>query len=642
MKAYKCMMLLAGLCTSLTLCGKIRFSPLFSDNMVLQRQAEVPVWGKAVPNAQVVVIPSWSGEKYTAVASSDGNWKVCIKTPKAGGPYCLDVTDGEKVTLKNVMIGEVWLCSGQSNMEMPVEGWGKVRNYKQEVEQADHPNIRLMTVKNTVSLHPALELEAVGGGWLVCSPATIRNFSAVAYFFGREIAAKEKVPVGLICSHWGGTDIESWIGAHALNEVPDFTEQLKIIGELGSGTYDMHGREEQRQKWITTLDQGIQDEKPLWIAAAYDDSEWTLHSFPGNLENTFPDFDGIAWVRKKIEIPASWEGKPLRLRMGYVDDENITYFNGVEIGRTKGYTKSRTYEIPAHLVRTGEAVITVRIVDTGGGSGIGGEMKLGRDEKDYLVLSGKWKCKIAARCRIVPAVEVNQHLQTVLYNGMIHPLVPYKFRGAIWYQGENNAGRASQYRALLPLLIQSWREEWGEDFPFYLVQLAGYMPTEDEPAESQWAELREAQRQTVLHYPNTGMAVAIDIGDAADIHPKNKQEVGHRLALLARANVYAESVTSSGPVFQNYRVEGNKIVLSFNCTAGGLRTADGKSLTGFAIAGMDRKFHWAKAEICGDEIVVSSETVKHPLAVRYAWGNNPICNLVNGAGLPASPFQTLY
>ena len=332
-----------------------------------------------------------------------------------------------------------------------------------------------------------------------------------------------------------------------------------------------------------------------------------------------------------MDIPEQWEGKTLSLHMGYVDDEDITYFNGIEIGSTKGYTRSRTYEIPGNLVKAGKAVITVRIVDTGGGCGIGGEMKLSKDVGDWILISGEWKCKVAAQSHIDPVFEMNPNVQTVLYNGMIHPLAPYKFRGVIWYQGENNVGRATQYRILLPLLIQSWREEWGNDFPFYLVQLANYLERADEPGDSQWAELREAQRQTALYYDNVGMAVTIDIGDMNDIHPKNKQEVGRRLALLARADTYGERIVCSGPVYQTYRVKGDRVILSFECADGGLKTSDGKKMTGFAIAGIDGKYHWAEAEICGNEIIVSSEMVKHPLTVRYGWGDNPTCNLINGA-----------
>ena len=358
---------MSGLFASLIACAKVKLSPLFSDNMVLQQEAEVPVWGKASPEMRVIVIPSWSGEKYENIADRTGNWKVNIKTPKAGGPYHLEIIDGEKVRLENVMIGEVWLCSGQSNMQMPVEGWGKVKNYQQEVAQANYPNIRLMTVSNTISLSPSQEFTAVGGGWQVCSSGTIREFSAAAYFFGREIARTQQVPVGLICAHWGGTNIESWISAQALGEVPDFVEQLKLIRRLGNKDCDLQAEEEQRQAKILSLDKGMRNGKPFWNTLSYNDEGWISHSFPGNIEKTFPDFDGIVWGRKTVDIPEQWEGKPLSLHMGYVDDEDITYFNGIEIGSTKGYTHSRTYEIPGNLVKAGKAVITVRIVDTGGG-----------------------------------------------------------------------------------------------------------------------------------------------------------------------------------------------------------------------------------------------------------------------------------
>ena len=375
--------------------------------------------------------------------------------------------------------------------------------------------------------------------------------------------------------------------------------------------------------------------KPFWNTLSYNDEGWISHSFPGNIEKAFPDFDGIVWGRKTVDIPEQWEGKTLSLHMGYVDDEDITYFNGIEIGSTKGYTRSRTYEIPGNLVKAGKAVITVRIVDTGGGCGIGGEMKLSKDVGDWILISGEWKCKVAAQSHIDPVFEMNPNVQTVLYNGMIHPLAPYKFRGVIWYQGENNVGRATQYRILLPLLIQSWREEWGNDFPFYLVQLANYLERADEPGDSQWAELREAQRQTALYYDNVGMAVTIDIGDMNDIHPKNKQEVGKRLAQAALAKTYNKG-TYEVPAFLGYRISGRTLILSFDQEV----VAKEGAPKGFILAGPDGKYVPAQAIIRGKEVILQSDRIEIPTAACYAWADNPVCNLYGKNGLPVPPFRT--
>ena len=320
MKKYQ--LTLLSLCVAAFAQAKVTLPSFFTDNMVIQQNSRLTLPGKAKAGKQVTVKVSWNNEKYTTQAAADGHFTIEVPTPSAGGPYQITVSDGEKLVLNNVLSGEVWICSGQSNMQMPVEGWGKVKNYQQEVAQANYPNIRLMTVSNTISLSPSQEFTAVGGGWQVCSSGTIREFSAAAYFFGREIARTQQVPVGLICAHWGGTNIESWISAQALGEVPDFVEQLKLIRRLGNKDCDLQAEEEQRQAKILSLDKGMRNGKPFWNTLSYNDEGWISHSFPGNIEKTFPDFDGIVWGRKTVDIPEQWEGKPLSLHMGYVDREH--------------------------------------------------------------------------------------------------------------------------------------------------------------------------------------------------------------------------------------------------------------------------------------------------------------------------------
>lgn len=473
--------LLCGLCMlTSVISAHVRLCPLFTDHMVLQQRTQAPVWGTATPSARVEVTPSWNKKTYMTVADATGRWMLKIDTPKAGGPYTIMVSDGTPQILNDVLIGEVWLCSGQSNMSMPLKGWGKIKNYEQELADGNYPSIRLMQVKETASVEPASDFVATGeGGWQLCSSKTLEDFSATAYFFGRNLYQNRKVPVGLIHASWGGTILEAWTSLESLRQ--------------------MHGRDD-----------------------AFDSLE-----------------------------------------------------------RDKAAAKR------------------------------------GEKESD----------------------EPNRF--SVLFNGMIHPLVPYAIKGALWYQGESHVGQPILYRDILPMLIADWRGQWGYDFPFYIVQLANHTELQTAPvADSGWAGVREAQAMTAGHVKDVGMAVTIDLGEAADIHPKNKQEVGHRLALAVRAQTYGEKISYSGPLYQSYRIEGEKIRLFFTHTDRGMNPQGDTVLKGFAIAGIDHRFHWADAVVEGNSIVVSSPEVKQPLAVRYAWADNPIGNLYNGAGLPASPFRT--
>ncbi len=639
----KCILFAALLMLSGAISAKVVLPPMFSDNMVLQ-QADAPIWGEAKPMKTVKVTTSWDGKTYETQADKEGKWKLSVRTPEAGGPYELTLTDGQKLVLENVMIGEVWICSGQSNMEMPLEGWGKIMNYKKEVSAADHPNIRLLHVEHVTSTQPESDIKVRDNGWQVCSPQTIPNFSATAYFFGREISEKQNVPVGLIHTSWGGTNVESWISGKVLQEMPDFSNVVEEVRAMPDKTAMKAEYLKTLEAWNNRVDEGFAAGKPVRAEVSLDDSNWAKMKFPGMVEEQgLNGFNGLIWLRRTVDIPASWAGKKVQLILGTIDDNDITYWNGQEVGRTTGYTIQRNYTVPGKLVKAGQLSLAIRIVDTGGGCGMPNDLYLRSANGEQISLAGEWKYQVAADARKegMPPKDMseNPNLPTSLYNAMIHPLVPYGIRGAIWYQGENNASRAYQYRELFPLVIENWRKDWGKDFPFYFVQLANFKPVSPEPVDSDWAELREAQTRT-LSVANTGMAVIIDKGEANDIHPKDKQAVGHRLALIARAKTYGEQIPYSGPMYHSYEVDGDKIILSFDHTEGGLKSGDGKALQGFSIAGRDHKFHWAKAEIQGDKIVVSSPEVLYPVAVRYGWSDNPVCNLYNGAGLPASPFRT--
>lgn len=617
---------------------------LFSDNMVLQRDQNIPVWGTAEPDGEVLV--EISGQQKTAKASKDGQWRIDFDPMPAGGPYDLAISGRDTIKFKNVMIGEVWLCSGQSNMEMSVKS---SNNYEEEIAKADYPNIRLFNVRHTTSNQP---IDAINSdGWEECSPQTISNFSAVAYFFGRKLFVETGVSVGLIHSSWGGTVAEAWTSAEALKRMPDFRNEVEVIeailpGEVPSQE-DYEVELKSRDEKIIQGDAGFDKGQPIWNNPDLDLNGWKAMHLPTLWENAgYPNFDGKMWFRKEIHIPASMVGADIVLHLGPINDVDITWFNGVKVGGTSGASQLREYKIPKSIVRAGKNIIAVNVYDIGNNGGIWGldeQMFIESSNGNTISIAGEWLYKIGFDTKTLgPKLQApnDPNRPTVLFNSMLHPLIPYAIRGAIWYQGESNASRAYQYQTLFPAMIQDWRSLWNQgNFPFLFVQLANFMQLQTEPRDDEWAELREAQLQT-LSLPNTGMAVTIDIGEAMDIHPKNKQEVGRRLALNALAKVYGKDITYSGPMYQSLKVEGNKIRIQFSNTDKGLKIEGGDKPIGFAIAGDDKKFVWANAEIEGNEVVVWDSKIKKPVAVRYAWAANPICNLYNGAGLPASPFRT--
>lgn len=633
--------------------AEIQMSPLFTDNMVMQQRADAPVWGTASPGAEVTVVTSWNKAKYSVEASADGKWMVKVRTPKAGGPYSMTVTESgcEPVVIGNILIGEVWLCSGQSNMQMEVNGsWTQVLNPEKEVEEAQkYSEIRLLDVERVTSSKPEDDFTVYGDGWEVCSSETIPDFSATAYFFGRELHKKMNVPVGLIHSSWGGSVIEAWMSKDALAGVKDLGTQAEMVSGWPEKREDRIARSKGQVDAWNRLSNSIDDIYASFDDfkdPGFDDSRWQSLRLPGNLERVYSGFNGHVLVRRSVDIPADWAGKPVVMHIEGVDDNDVTYYDGTIVGRETGWNKSRTYTIPADLVKEGKAVIAIRIMDKGGSGGI-----RGNDQTFYLEgpdgqrinLAGDWKSKKDADYSMMPPKPINmyndQNWSTVLYNAMIHPLVPYEIKGAIWYQGCSNDTRAYQYRDLMKLMIADWRGQWGYDFPFYITQLAGFRKLQTVPCESAMAEVREAHAMAARTVPNTGLAVTIDIGDADDIHPKNKQEVGRRLALQALNKTYGISVECSGPVFEEYEIDGDVIRIRFSSIAKGL-VVKGDRLEGFAVAGADHKFHWGEAKIIGDCVEVRCKDVPRPLAVRYAWADNPLGNLYNTAGLPAGPFRT--
>lgn len=611
---------------------------LFTDHMVLQREIETPVWGWAEAGQKVVV--SVAGKSATATAGNDGRWMAKLGPMDAGGPHELKVVGSKTVTVRDVLIGDVWICSGQSNMEWSVAA---SNNPQQEIASASHPKLRLFTVPKRISTEPQ---QTVNSQWQICSPNVIAGFSAVGYFFGRDLQRELDVPIGLIHTSWGGTVAEAWTSAESLNSMDDFRPALSSFQQMveaqsgGQSKFD-----ELMTKWWNHNDPGT---KQAWFREDSKSDEWKTMKLPGNWESRDLDaFDGIVWFQKIVDLPEDIAGKEGRLNLGPIDDRDTTWVNGQQVGAMNDWAAPRHYKVPAGVLKPGRNVITIRVLDTGGGGGLHGsakQMSLEVSGKSAFDIAGDWKFQASTPLgETTPAPAQpgsNPNVVTVLYNGMLAPLVPYGIKGAIWYQGESNAGRAKQYRTLLPTMIKDWRQQFGVgDFPFFVVQLANFLAVQTQPSEGGWAELREAQSLTAKNDKNVGVAVAIDIGEANDIHPRNKQDVGRRLALSALGIAYQKDVVHSGPEFVSAVFRNGNAYLKFNHVGGGLQ-ARGEKLIGFAIAGNDGKFVWGNARIDGDTVVVSSPDIANPAAVRYGWANNPTCNLYNKEGLPASPFRT--
>jgi sialate O-acetylesterase len=619
----------------------VRLPAILGSNMVVQAEAAAPFWGWADPGEKVTLSGDWPGAKpVTATAGPGGTWAAELTTPKAGGGYTITITGRNTVTLSNILIGEVWLCSGQSNMEFAM---GQVDNAAAEIADADHPEIRLFTVQNTISPEP---LDDCQGQWMVCSPETVGTFSGVGYYFGRALQQDLGVPVGLIATDWGGTPAQAWTSAESVAAFPRYAGDLELMRMLREGP-DALDAEYQKAlaAWTAKYESA---EQLTWANADFDDSGWKTITVPATWGGDLGAFDGTVWHRLEVEIPEAWAGRDLTLELGPIDDEDVTYFNGVEIGAHRGdghWSTPRRYTVPAKLVKPGKAMLAVSVLDTAGMGGINGDAgqlllaPKDHSESEVLSLTGEWRYKRGTTAADIPGRPqkrgMNAHTATSLYNGMIAPLHPLAFRGAIWYQGESNRGAAHEYRTLFPAMINDWRRQWGGDFPFYFVQIAPYTYGGD---AGETAELREAQLMA-LDLPNTGMAVTMDIGNPRDIHPTNKLDVGNRLALWALAKTYGKTgFEYSGPLYAGFERDGNRIRVRFDHAEG--LEARGGVAKGFEVAGEDRVWRAAGAIIEGDTISLSAYGVMKPVAARYGWDDDDEPNLFNAAGLPASPFRT--
>jgi len=639
----KNILFLVAFFSTIHLFANITLPKIFGDNMVLQRNKPIPLWGWGSPNEKITI--RFNHQTKTVTTDLNGNWKVNLDKEAAGGPYQLVLKGINTVTFKNVLVGEVWICSGQSNMEMPIEGWGKINNYQEEIAAAKYPQIRHIKIPNTVNSTPQKDISPGDSTiipWQVCSPQTAGDFTAAGYFFARELYNQLKIPIGLINTSWGGTHVETWTSREGFEGSDEFKRMIAQMPVLNLDSL-AKVRKEAVMKNIQSLQGSLpaQNEASSWNTDI-DDNTWPQMSLPSLWEQRqLGDLDGVVWFRRTVDLPAD-AAKEATLELAMIDDNDVTYVNGVKVGGTNSYNQHRRYSIPAGVLKAGRNFISVRVEDTGGGGGIYGDsaaMKLTIGE-NIIPLAGNWKFKAEQVYGNPSSVGPNSY-PTLLFNAMVNPLIPYAFEGVIWYQGEANAGRAFQYRKAFPLMITDWRKHWNAgDFPFYFVQLASYNADNGNSKNgSAWAELREAQTMT-LSLPNTGMAVTTDIGNSTDIHPKNKQDVGKRLAAIALRNVYKKDVVCSGPMYQSMKVSGNKIMISFTNIGGGLLSKNGE-LKGFEISGLSGQFYPAIATIDGNRVVVESEMVKFPAAVRFGWKDDAgDDNLFNKEGFPASPFRT--
>lgn len=632
-------------------------SQLFSDHMVLQQQENVNFWGEYTPGEEITISTSW-GETASTVSDENGAWKMTLATPEAGGPFSITIkTEDSTINIEDVLIGEVWLASGQSNMEMPLRGWppnGPILNADQEIAQANDDGLRMLTVTKHFSYAP---LDSIRGRWISSSPQVAGDFSATAYFFAKRLRQELNVPIGIIHSSWGGTPAESWVSNGSLAKMADYEKSVNGLVAAGKlmdqwfNAFPEKGMPSTNEEW-----EGINFEDEEATMQEFDDSQWGTVELPNRFDILgVAEFDGAVWLRKKFDVEDL--SSDYVLTIGAVDDMDATFVNGKRVGGLAGpgqHYKTRNMTIPKYLLVKGSNTVSIRAIDTGGPGEINGPIALQNENGIRISLEGIWKTHLIAEMvngkfraygvhtdlsQRPDVPPMSCYSPTVLYNAMINPLVPYNIKGAIWYQGESNVGRDVQYKELFPTMIQDWRQQWDHEFPFYFVQIAPFnYSSAEERGVSQ--KLRDAQRLT-LQTPHTGMVVTLDIGNLTNIHPADKPAVGSRLAGLALANDYGKDIVASGPLFKSTLPEGNRLIVEFepeSLGSGLVASLDG--LSEFEIAGDDGVFMPAKASIVDNKIVLSHAGIDAPKFGRYAWRDDSGASLFNKEGLPASSFTT--
>jgi sialate O-acetylesterase len=622
--------------------GEVRLPGLVGNGMILQRETPVNIWGWA--NVGEKVRLGFNHQSFETTTGPDGMWQVTLPAQKSGGPFDMEISATNQIRLKNILFGDVWLCSGQSNMEYPMSRL--VDRYAKEIAACENNNIRQFKVPQKYEFNEPLE-DYPNGRWETVNPTTMLNFSAVAYFFARDLFLKDHVPIGIINATLGGSPAEAWMSAAALKDFPACLAEAEKFKD--QAYIDEIRSKEQKaiSAWYEKLnrtDQGL-DALPNWKDPGFDASSWPVIPVPGYwADHGLGEVNGVVWFRKWINLPASFTGNPVWIQMGRMVDADSVFINGKFIGTTSYQYPQRKYAVPEGVLKAGKNCIVVRLISNSGRGGFVPDKPYQvLTAKDTVDLKGEWQFRLGCTMPPTPGSTFVQWKPTGLYNGMIAPANNYEIKGIVWYQGESNADRYQEYQKLLTSLITDWRLKRNQEkIPFIVAQLPNYMEAKAQPSESSWAKLRNAQLKTAETVENTILTVNIDLGDWNDIHPQNKSEVGRRLALAAEAlEKNHKKIAALGPTYRSMKIKGNKIELTFANCADGLVAKDGKELKQFAIAGANHVFEWAKAEIKGNKVWVWSENIADPVVVRYAWADNPQgANLFDKGGLPASPFTT--
>ncbi len=629
--------------------GAVELHELFSDNAVLQRNKPLKIFGTGKPGTTIKV--SFAEHNAEAVVDEQGQWLAVLPAMAHGGPYELTVVGENTLKRTNMLVGDVWLCGGQSNMEWKLVHTIHGPEALQEVEAGKYPQIRLFQVPRKFERTLIDKKRLPGAAWALCSKPVLTHFSAIGFYFAREVNRTTGVPIGLISCNWGGTTAETWMSLEAARRIDSLKEDIAKSEKALAVSADEVKQQTAafNAAWKQLVEKyNNPDDITAYSETSYDDQSWDTIEVPAWLQARYPEFNGMVYYRKVVDIPAEQAGKDFQLDMGQVINVDTTFFNGTKVGELgsvepyvdKDRNQFRVYKVPGELVKTGKNVILCMVVNRAYSGGIIGNSKprFFHNQDFKIPLSNQWRSKVICKLPPNPAMEEYfiRNMPSALYRNMVTPLAGVQLAGVIWYQGENNVQRARQYREIFPELIKDWRKLAGDpQMPFYFVQLANFGAKAPHAHwASQWAELREAQAMA-LALPATGMAVAIDAGDAKDIHPRNKQIIGQRLARYV-----LDPAKAAGPMFKSVRIADGKAEVSFDHVGSGL-ICKGEKLQWFALAGADKRYHWADAVISGDKVVVQSASVPNPVSVRYAWANNPEgCNLYNGDGLPAVPFRT--
>ena len=617
--------------------SQIKLPQIIRDSMILQRDIKINVWGWASKGERVSV--KFNGKSYHTKTNDEGKWMLQLAPMKAGGPYTMEISGKNKIVLHDILIGDVWVCAGQSNMEHQMKLHSVY--YSKEISNANYSEIRQFKIPDVTNLiRPQQDLP--GGSWKWADSNNVRDFSAVAYFFAKALYEKYHVPIGIINASWGGIPIESMMSEESLQSFPNILSVVEKNKDTAYVNETNRKAFNAMQSMPKPEDKGITQK---WYDVNYVPKEWHHIAIPGYWEDEgAKNLNGVVWYRREIDVPALMINKPSKVFLGRIVDADELYINGTKVGNTTYMYPQRRYTIPDGVLKPGKNLFVVRVTNNFGKGGFVPdkpyELIAGDDTID---LTGYWQYKIGALfiSHDLPKTIALQNQPTATYNSMVAPLINYNIKGFVWYQGESNRSKPDEYAKLQPAMINDWRSKWHEGgMPFLFVQLPGFGDYNYLPSESEWAKFREAQAKS-LSVSNTAMAVAIDVGEWNDIHPDKKKPVGERLALAAEKIAYNEDIVYSGPAYQSQKIEGNKIIISFTNVGSGLTTNDDEPPAEFAIAGDDKKFFWADAVIDGDKIIVSSDDVPNPKYVRYAWADSPVNpNLMNKEGLPAAPFRT--